>query len=807
MITNYFLIAFRNLKRYRFFSSINILGLAISMCVCMAVMMLVADQLMYDRYNTKRDRIFRIMSRQVDNNGVTAGGMDNASSPMTLRDELLDNYTGIEKVVRLKRGFGNNWMDIDGQDINIPVKGYFADPEVLDMFEYELEHGDPLTVLKNPFAVVLSHEAARKLFTEENPVGLTLKVNKDLYTVTGVLKKSSNKSHIVFDALASMATVKSLEASHKIKNESDNWFNFWEGWTYILANKDQSETELSSTLDKIYKQHIATSTNAEQYKAKFILQHLLDITPGVLVNNSIGPSMPWIIVYFLSGLAAIIMITSCFNFTNLSIARALTRAKEVGVRKVNGAGKSHILIQFLTESIFVAFISLLLAFFMVIAFKPIMLQLNFARMLQWDLQANYVIYGVFMLFAIIVGLLAGILPAALLSAFQPIKVLKKLSDVRLFSRLTLRRSLIVIQFTLSLIFILTIMLLYNQLDLFQSKDHGFSVSNNIVIRLNGTSAEKLKTSLSGLSSITSISAVSHLPATGESRGTAFKKEMSDGEWSEFSYFIADEDYLRTMKIKLIAGKYFASIDPASNRNFIVINEAAAKALHYDSPVDAIGQQLIYKADSTRKTIIGILADYNHQILFSEIKPLAIIYNPDECQYVHVKFTGNYHDVLKSVTKAWSSVNPDSKLDAQTLEEKITGVYDTLFGDLVNIVGVISFLAIFISCMGLMGMATYTTETRTKEISIRKVLGSENAQLVLLLSRGFLKLLSLAVLIGVPMAWLLNNIWLDMLPYRTSFDVKLIAIGVATMLILGGVTIASQTLRAVFINPVDNLRNE
>lgn len=805
MLTNYLIIAFRNLKRYKFFSAINILGLAISMCICMAVMMLVADQLMYDRYNSKSDRIFRVISKPVDNNGVLTGRMDAATTPLALRDELLEKYTGIEKVVRLKRGFGNHWMEVEGQDINIPVKGYFADPEVLDFFEYELEHGDPSKVLKEPFTVVLSHDAARKLFTEENPVGLTLKVDKDLYTVTGVLKKTFNKSHIVFDGLASMATVKSLQAAHKTTNELDNWFNFWEGWTYILTTKGQSENELTAKLDKIYNEHIATSTNPEQYKARFSLQGLLDITPGKLINNSIGPSMPWIIVYFLSALACIIMITSCFNFTNLSIARALTRAKEVGVRKVNGAGKTHILTQFLTESIFVAFVSLLLAFFMVIAFKPVMLQLNFARIMQWDLQANYTVYIVFVVFAIFVGLLAGILPAGLLSGFQPIKVLKKLSDVRLFSRLTLRRSLIVVQFTLSLIFILTIMLLYNQLELFQNKDHGFSMTNNMVIRLNGTSAEKLKTSLSNLSSVTHVSAVSHLPATGESRSNGFKKDMTDPEWTSLNYFVADEDYLQTMKIKLITGKYFQSADQTSNKNFIVINEQAAKALHYKSSIEAIGQTVIYEPDSSKKTIIGVLADYNHQILFSKIEPLAIIYNPGEYQFVHVKFNGKYDDALRSVTGAWSSVNPDFRIDAQTLEEKITGFYDTVFGDLVNVVGVISFLAIFISCMGLMGMATYTTETRTKEISIRKVLGSKDAQLVLLLSKGFLRLLSLAVLVGVPMAWLLNNLWLDMLPYRTSFDIRLIATGVATMLVLGGITIASQTLRAVFINPVDNLR--
>src|SRR4030095_16198344 len=226
MIRNYFLVAVRNLVRHKFFSAINIFGLAISIAISMAVIMLVADQMMYDRFNTKKDRIYRVTSHGVTNTGEDRGGSVTSTSPMPLKDELLNNYPGIEKIARLKRGFGNGWMEVEGQNINVPLAGYFADPEVLSLFEYELEHGDENTALVNPYSVVITKKASKKLFKEENPVGLTIKVgNLGTYTVTGVLKETDEKSHIAFEGLASMATVKSLKQTGMNSSEMEDWYN------------------------------------------------------------------------------------------------------------------------------------------------------------------------------------------------------------------------------------------------------------------------------------------------------------------------------------------------------------------------------------------------------------------------------------------------------------------------------------------------------------------------------------------------------------------------------------------------------
>ena len=808
MIRNYFVVAIRNLTRNKFFSGLNIFGLAVSMTICMAIIMLVADQMTYDRHNPNYDRIYRVNTYMVDNNGVARGSTDNATSPMPLRQELLEKYTGVEKVVRIKRGFGNNWLELENQNVNIPIKGYFADPEALEFFGHSLEHGDPATALNAPYSVVLTRKAADKLFTEKNPVGLTLKVGDiGTYTVTGVLKENDNKSHLVFEALASMSTIASLQADGRFGNDLENWMDFWGSWTYILLQKGKTPDEIETHLGRIYEEHIASVANPDAYKAKFKLQALTAITPGPLVNNPIGPSLPWAFVYFLSGLAAIIMLTSCFNFTNLSIARSLKRAKEIGVRKVTGAQRWQIFTQFLTESIVVSFCSLLLAMAFLVLLKPLMMQLTFARLFMWDLEANYIVFGVFLIFAVVVGVIAGFFPAVVLSGFQPIKVLKSFSPVKIFSNMRLRKALLVSQFTVSLVFIMTVIVMYNQLDLFLHSDYGFNIKNNIMIRLNDTGHEELKNELLKYPNIRHVAASSHVPAAGETRGNGFKKDLEEKDWININTFAVDEDYLKNMEVDLIAGKFFSAHNGKSNSNFIVINEQALKVLHYASPTEALGEEVIYQSDSSRKQVIGVIRNYNHSQLFSEIAPLGLMYDPAQIKLLQVRYAGSRDDAVGSIEKAWSSVNPDLKVDHKDIEAEIKFFYNTIFGDVVHILGVIASLAILISCMGLLGMAMYNIETRMKEISVRKVLGSSDQQLIVLLSKGFLKLLIIAVIIGTPLAFFLNNLWLQHIAYHTDITFGVAAIAAVILLLLGGATIGSQTLRAAYTNPVDNLKNE
>lgn len=808
MLRNYIKTAFRNFVRHRFFSLINVFGLAVAMSICMVLIMLVADQLSYDRHNTNGSRIYRITTLPVNDKGVVTSNQENSSSPMTVGPELLNKYTGVEKAVRFMRGFGNGWLEFENQNVNIPLSGFFADAGALEMFQYELEYGDATNALVQPYSVVLSRAAANKLFKEPNPVGQTIKVGDlGVYTVTGVLRKTSNKSHIVFEGLASMSTVKALEDAGKLDKVSDNWTDYWHGWTYIQVEPGKTASSIQSTLDAVFAKHIGSITTPDTYKMKFALQPLFKITPSNSLNNPIGPQLPWLFVYFLGGLALVILLTSCFNFTNLSIARALNRAREIGVRKVTGAARWQIFGQFIFESILVAFVALVFALVLVFLLEPLIMQLNFARIFHWELHAGSTVYAFFILFALVVGILAGFFPALVLSGFQPVHVLKNLSNLKLFSRMGLRKTLLVSQFTLSLFFILTVLVAFNQLHLFTHQHHGFKMNNNLLVKLNNTSHENLKNELQKYANITAVTAASHLPAAGTSYGTGFKKKREETEWTNMAYFLVDEHYADNMELKLLAGDFLKREHVSLNKNLIVINAAAVDKFQFGSAREAVGQALLFQNDSTEKIIVGVVANYNHRDLTREIEPMALMYDPKSFNVVQVAYLGTYDEARLTVEKAWATVNPDMKIDYTEVKSEINKFYEVVFGDLVTLLGFVSTLAILISCLGLLGMATYATETRIKEISIRKVLGSSDGALVLLLSRGFLSILGLAVLIGVPLAYVVNNLWLEFIAYRTAMGVGTIGLGILLLMFFGALTIVSQTWRAVFINPVDNLKGE
>jgi len=806
MLHNYIKTALRNLSRHRFFSFITIFGLAIGMSISMIIIMLVADQMMYDRYNTKRDRIYRVNSIVIEKDGAEHD--EAATTTLPLKQELIENVTGIEKGVRIMEGFGNHWMELElNQNVNIPVAGYFADPEVLDFFEYELEYGDSRTALVEPFSVVLTRKAANKLFRKENPVGETIKVgDSSLYKVTGVLRETDRKSHIVFDALASLSSVKN-PSDDRGKRLVD-WYDANAGWVYILLAEGKTPADLQPLLNRIQARHFTSLTNPDtQRKVRYALQNLMKITPGPFINNAIGPSLPWLFVYFFVGLAAMVMLTSCFNFTNLSIARSLTRAREIGIRKVTGAMRWQIFLQFLSESVIVSLFSLLLAFVFLTLLKPLLLQLSFARVMKWDLEANYYVYGIFFLFALLTGLFAGIFPAAVISGFQPIKVLKNLSTMKLFSNMGLRKALLVTQFTFSLLFILTVIVVFSQLKLFLRADHGFSMENKIIVQLNGMPPEALKNELLKFGNVESVSAASHIPAAGVSYGAAFKKSLDERDWTILNYFSVDEDYLKNIDVHMVSGRFFTAGDGPSKKNFIVLNEEAVKAFQFNGEANAVGQEIIRQEDSTRLQVIGVVKSYNHQMLMQKREPMALLYNPAQFNLLQVKYSGSYLRAGETVDTAWAKINPAVKVDYKDFSAEVHKLYNVLFGDLVNILSLIAFLAVAISCLGLLGMATYTTETRIKEISIRKVLGSSDGAIIYLLSKGFFAILLMAIAIAVPAAYVLNTFWLEKLAYHVTVSMPMVLSGVLILILFGALTVGSQTWRAVFVKPVENLKGE
>lgn len=808
MFRNYLKVALRNIIKYRTFSFINIFGLAVAMCVCMAIIMMVADQMMVDRDNPMADRIYRINTIPYwkDNNGQP--GNETASTTLPLRDELLNKYTGVEKAVRFLRGFGNMWLELEpNYDVNIPVSGYFADAGALEMFDYELQYGDMKTALVEPYSVVLTKQAAEKLFEKENPVGETLKVgNLGVYTVTGVIKKTDRRSHIVVEAFASMSTVPSLDKAGVMTSNTDNWDYAYGGWVYIQLAEGTSPADIQAALGKISDEHFVKRPSQEGTIFRYSLQNLLDIVPGPLLNNPIGPFMPWYLIYFLAFIAGVILITSCFNFTNLSIARSLTRAKEIGVRKVTGAVRWQLFVQFLSESVVIALFALVVALGLIYAIKPFIVDLAFVRLMRWNLSANYVVYGAFLLFAIGVGILAGLFPAGVLSGFQPIKVLKNIGTSRLMSKVGLRKVLLVVQFSLSMVFILTVIVLYNQLNLFLHNDNGFVVGNKVIVHKGNTNIAVLKAELEKQPNIVNVSAASHVPMAGMVRGTDMQKPGA-GTWGNLSYFAVDEQYLDNMGLTLLAGKFFDESAGTSNANFIVLNEEAVKSFQLGTPAEAIGQQLILKSDSSEKRVIGVVKNYYHELFTDKLNPMGLMYLPEEYSLLQISYAGDPKMATESVQKAWATVNPGLKVEVKQFAAEMGVLYEIVFGTMVKVLGFISTLAVIISCLGLLGMATYTIQTRKKEIAVRKILGSSNQSLVMILSRGYLTLLVIAIGLAVPAAYFINTLWLENFVLHVTVDALTIGLGVLILAIFGLITIGSQTLQAVYINPVENLKDE
>ena len=795
MLYNYFKIAIRNIRKNKLFSFINVFGLSFSLAVCLIIIMMLADQYSYDAFNTQSDRIYRVNHTRSNMDGIIAGM---ATSPMPLGEELKTNYTGVSSYTRLIRGFGNGWIKLM-QDVNIPISGFYADPNIFEMFEYEFELGNSATALVKPYSVVLTKETAEKLFSEGNPIGQVIKVG-DLgsYKVTGVLKEIRWKSHIKFDGLASMSTVDGLEKQELFPKTIDDWRNRSRGWTYLKLENGADVKEIEANLAQISE---AQYGEIEDMDAAFFLQNIREINPGPLMGNQIGPGIPMIFVYFLSGLALVIIISACFNYTNLSIAKSLSRSREVGVRKIFGAVRSQIFLQFIMESLVIAALAFGFSSIIVQFLKPVFLELNFSQLLDWDLNQSLEVYLICFGFSLFVGALAGVLPAAFHSSVKAIQGLKNLDGVKVFSKMGMRKFLIVAQFSLSLFLVITVKLIHNQMNYMVDKDYGFNADNNVVITLNNSDHVKLKRELLTYSTLSNVSASCYTPASGIS---SENDVIINGEEKSIHFFYVDEDYVENMGLKLVAGTDFSK-DIKEKK--VVINERAIEFLGFETPHDAVGEVMILD-DSISHEIIGVIKNYHHESLLSEIKPLLFVYNAEHFGIIQVKVNAsNYDAAIADINAAWTKVNPSLQIEHKLLSDEITFFAEMMFGDLTKIVAFISFLAIIIACLGMMGMVVFSTQVRLKEVSIRKVLGATNKSLVYILSKGFLNLLGVAILVSVPFSWFINNLWMDFIAFRVGIGADVILFGVFVISLLGLIVIGSQTLKAANTNPADILRDE
>lgn len=812
MLSNYFKVGIRNILKYKVFSFINVFGLALAMSVCMLILLMLADQRRYDQFHSKKDRIYRIMS------STETSRSRYATSPFPLANALKAEYPIIEESTVLSPEVGG---DATFNQHVADMRGYFASPSFFKIFDFQLEKGNKATALVSPNAMVISSELADKLFQEENPIGKTIEFSDrqlpfpqrhdgigspsvpwGSFTVTGVIDEKKYKSHLKFDVLISASSRETLYAAKKLKDASNDWEWYFRNYTYALLAPGKKSDDLGKALDDLVA-HKYAGIKAEHIKGfNLTAQKLSDIQLD-LSGNDTDNRLPRIGYYFLSFLAGIIMILACLNYTNLSIARALTRAKEIGVRKVTGANRKSLIFQFLSESVITTLLALAMAMFFLLFIRPAFKSLWVNQYLNFELPSTITDYVVFVGFALLIGIIAGIYPAFHLSKYQPIQALKDLNNVKA-GKLVLRKVLSVSQFVVSMFFIVTSILIYNQFNHFLKFDYGFNPGSIVNIELQGSDYQKLKNEFSTVPGVTAISASDIIPATGRSNGIQLKKVNSKDEAVEGNILMTDENFTGNLGLQIIAGKNLPPSGESTDR-FILVNETATKKLGYRHPTEIVGE--VFEGWGGLLEVVGVVEDFQYNLLLNarQIGTLVLRNQPSQFMYLNVKITS--HDPMGTVARLeekWKRIDPVHPIKYEFFDQQLASTHQGIF-DVVSILGFVAFLAITIACLGLLGMATYTAERKTKEVSIRKVLGAEDLSIALLLSGEFLKMLAISICIGAPLSYFLNNLWLELFPSRVDFGAGTVLSGAMILLVLGLITIGSQTLRASKRNPVDSLK--
>ncbi len=807
MLKNYLKIALRNLWKNKGYSAINIIGLAVGLATCLLILLYVWDELSYDRFHEKADRIFRVDS------DIKFGGTDMkiAVSSDPMGPTLKRDYPEVEQYARIYASSGGRLMKKGDNYIN-EVSLAFVDSTFFDVFSFPLLSGNARTALNDPNTAVISESAALKYFGTTDAVGRTVETSeKEIYKVTGVMKDMPRNSHFKFDFLLSMDNVK-----YEFGNYLSHNFH-----TYILLTK----TAQASAFDRIFKDFLVRNVlpQAKQFMqiksmeefenaGNYLKYHLMPLTdihlksdrfPELGVNGSAQN------IYIFSAVAFFILLIACINFMNLSTARSANRAKEVGIRKVLGTEKKNLIGQFLTESTMVSFLSLLIALILTLFTLPFFNDLASKSLTMQSLfQPGFLPFLI--LIPLFVGLIAGSYPAFYLSSFQPITVLKgKLASG--FRKSSFRSTLVVIQFAATIFLIIATIVVYNQLSYIQNRKLGFNKDQVLVIDntfVLGSNVNAFKEEMVKQSGVLSGTLSSFLPVSESSRSdNTYSKsavmDMANGLNMQTWYI--DCDYLKTLGMEIIEGRSFSK-EYGTDSTGVIINETTAKLLGYEHPV---GQNL-YASDDNRQLyplhIIGVIRNFHYESLRQTVGPLCFRLGESDGAAIFKVNAKNISGLMKSVELAWKKMAPGMPFSYRFLDDAFDNMYrsEQRMG---KISMAFSILAILVACLGLFGLATYAAEQRVKEIGIRKVLGASVTSIVEMLSADFMKLILISALIAFPVSWWAMHTWLMSFAFRIhiAWWVYIVAGGIAFFIAL--TTISFQAIKAAIANPVNSLRAE
>lgn len=798
MFRNYLVIALRNIWKYKGFSFINILGLAIGLACCILILLFIQHELSFDKYHNGADRTYRVV---IDIKNKTSSRQFAATS-FTLAPALKENFAEVESTARV-------WKR-DNRLVKYENKMFYedfllwADHELFEVLTIPFITGDNENALSRPNTVVLTQRMANKYFGSENPLGRTLNINTIDYEITGVVANAPKNTHLKYNFIVSLKTY-----------ETRRWMANWHttmSYTYVKLKPNTDSGIFSDQVEKIADRYVGEILQEWGSEYVYSLQPIASIhLYSNIRNEAEAPSDPKYIYIFMA-VAVLILLIACINFINLVTARSMNRFKEVSIRKVVGAKRGQLVRQFFGESFVLFTISLLIAFVSAELFKPIFNDLSGLDFSLTDMFKPGLILPMIGI-TIFMGLATGFYPAFFMTIFSPVQSLKGVFR-KGYRGSNSRRILVVVQFAISIVLIIGTIIVFQQLDFMKNQELGFDQEKKLVIPVKGglsleENYESVKNEFLQHSSVSKATVSSSVPGRDvENYATRLTGVDDDKNQSMFHLYF-DYDFIPQFDIELVAGRSFQEELATDINATFLINEAAVKSYGFNSPEEALGAKIQTGNGGHINEIIGVVKDFHYRGLQTAVEPLIMEFLPEMFGFITLTVTiDNVKETLSFAENKWRKLYPQNPFEYFFLDADFERQYQSE-ERLGKLFGAFTFVGIFVACLGLFALASFISEQRTKEIGIRKVLGAPVPGLVLLLTREFVTLVLLAILVAWPLAWYATSSWLDGFAYRVDLLqtgwVFALAGGVALLIAL--LTVSSQAIRAAVANPVDSLRYE
>lgn len=817
MFKTYVKIAWRNLMRNKIFSFINIFGLSVGLTCCILITLYIVHESSYDKYHKNGDRIYRIGTIFIDQGVEEKGG--NSSAP--LGKMLQQEYPEIQSSARILALFRDDKTLFQSQENGdlksfYETQGYLADSNLFQILTYQFKEGNPKTALMEPNSVVIHEDIAQKLFGKQSALNKIVRVSSSTngdtsFRVTGVFSNPPGPSHIGARFFLSFRGGRmDRMANNNPSLQNNNMF-----YTYLLLKDGSDPKALEQKFPDFIQRHLSEQLKETGKQRKYYLTSVPDIYLSGIKHNTTTASGNKITLFILGSIALLTLLIACINFMNLSTANSSKRAAEVGVRKVLGAEKNSLLGQFLGESLVMSVVALAFAVVFTFLLLPLFEHVS-GKTLVITSQQKLFLSVFFVVLALITGLLAGSYPAFYLSSFRPIKVLKgKFSNS--LAAVSLRKGLVVFQFIISIVLIVASVVIANQMRYLRQKDLGFQKDQQIIIPLRTSTAKNsvqaFKDAVANNTSIRSVGTSMAYPGIFNPQDWLMYRQGQTMNNSKQVYInLVDNNFLQTLGVKLVAGRLFSSEFTADTLTSFVINEEAVKEFGFASPQDAVGKWLAadWDGEQNRFNIVGVVKDFHFKDLHENIEPFAFrFYNDANAgfNYMIARSGGsNIGQSLSTLETTWKRLNPNEPFEYSFLDQDFQKNYEAENRQ-AGLIDYFTVIAIIISCLGLFGLATFTAEQRTKEIGIRKVLGASVYGVVGLLSKDFMKLVSVAILIGSPLAWYIMNKWLQNFAYQTAIRWQVFVLTTLIAIVIAFVAISFQAVKAALSNPVKSLRTE